>query len=1113
MKLNAGDQGKRGAASDPDPDPGTHEAPTGPTAAASTSHPTTPMRGGRRYAAALDTTKQGDGDTLAPSFGPGASRPPAPLQYRDPSRYQIMGEHGRGGLGLVFRARDKELGRDVALKELLGRGHSAELRFFREALITARLEHPGIVPVHEAGRWPDGTPFYAMKLVAGRSLATLVADAGSLDARLALIPHVIAVADAIAYAHDRKIIHRDLKPSNVIVGDFGETIVIDWGIAKDLTAVVEDVADAGPYRTPAGHEGLTVDGAILGTPVYMAPEQAAGDVVDARTDVYAIGMILYELCTGSATSLPLLEKSFDSSMRQVDRDLATIVRKSLSIDPGDRYRDAAALSADLKAFESGARIAARRYSLAGVLRHWITRHKRVAIAIAASTAVATLAAVLSISEIVAQRDRADRARRDAETERDRAVLSEASALLDKDPTRARDLLNGLEARTPQYAWLLSRATQDAAAHVVRVRGQISNLIVDPATSRVGALTQGSELYSVDTSAGTARLVDRDLTGPLTRGEPSWLYARWPAPSQPVTLVGARGGRVIDVGHLLAQPSSTLLSPRGGIFDLEPSGDLYQLEGERPVVLRRGVRSIAADGDLFLLCTEDGALEVTRAGQSILRTRCGKIASPRPMAAAGGHFAALLDDHTLVLDRGAASVEVPIALTGEYELALSATGLLAVADYNDKTWLVRAGRDRAELGPLYTSQPTSVAAGGRYAAWGYADGTVIAIDTSTDKTWRFRGHDERVEYIAIDDAHQRAISSGGSELRIWDLGPRAWEARARAIGPVQCEVLNQAVSPDGRQVAFDCTDGSVRAWSRGPGTLRVLHRHDGVAFGLTWLRGMVCSGGWDGRVLCSAADGSATREVLSGDGRIRWLTAGPDHDYLAIATNSSHVYKYDGRLQELYSHDDTPHRLAISPDGRWLASIAYDGQLIVYDLAGRRVRSRALAHAKQATTVAWSGGALWTAGVDGAVKRWAVQGGEARLEQATSEAGPVKYLRPFRGGWAATVGGKTLVVTDPAIASAPVRLDLGRPIFGVEVSPDERFVAAASTGEVLVLDRRHHSIARLFTGKQTPAFAGFPDSTSLVIGTPTAMTLVPIDALDYVPFDLIDKRSHHAEEGE
>jgi serine/threonine protein kinase len=153
----------------------------------------------------------------------------------------------------------------------------SEIRFLREALITARLEHPGIVPVYEAGRWPDGTPFYAMKLVAGRSLRELIAECTTVDDRIGLLHHVIAVADAIAYAHGRNVIHRDLKPANVIAGAFGETIVIDWGLAKDLAVADDPIAD-GPSRSD--DPDLTTTGSVLGTPAYMPPEQERGEHVD-----------------------------------------------------------------------------------------------------------------------------------------------------------------------------------------------------------------------------------------------------------------------------------------------------------------------------------------------------------------------------------------------------------------------------------------------------------------------------------------------------------------------------------------------------------------------------------------------------------------------------------------------------------------------------------------------------------------------------------------------------------------------------------------------------------------------------------------------------------------
>ncbi|MCU1279763.1 MAG: High-affnity carbon uptake protein Hat/HatR, partial [bacterium] len=173
--------------------------------------------------------------------------------------YAVVAEHARGGVGRVLRAEDRRLGRTVAVKELLRDDPGTEQRFLREARVTARLQHPAIVPIYEAGRWADGRPFYAMRFIDGRPLKALIDERATLEERLALLPNVITVAEAIAYAHQRRVIHRDLKPNNVIVGDFGETMVVDWGLAKELDA--KDDADAAlpsPASSVHTHDGVLV---------------------------------------------------------------------------------------------------------------------------------------------------------------------------------------------------------------------------------------------------------------------------------------------------------------------------------------------------------------------------------------------------------------------------------------------------------------------------------------------------------------------------------------------------------------------------------------------------------------------------------------------------------------------------------------------------------------------------------------------------------------------------------------------------------------------------------------------------------------------------------------
>ena len=330
-------------------------------------------------------------------------------------RYEAADEISHGGMGRVRVAHDRKLDRMVALKQLLDDTPRARARFDREAKITARLQHPAIIPIYDATLSGGSAPSYSMRLVAGRSLAELIRQTTSLEDRLALLPNVIAVADAIAYAHSKSIIHRDLKPLNVLVGDFGETVVIDWGLAKDLTRLDDllDAGDAGDADDATYPVDATATGAVLGTPVYMSPEQARGAPVDERTDVYALGAILYHVLTaqrphGASRTAPARDtpsaRPEARVMRGVPPELVAVVNKAMATVPAARYPTARELATDLHRFQTGQIVSAHRYGAVMLGRRFVRKYRAAVVAGALSLGALAIGGVVSVHRIQAERD-------------------------------------------------------------------------------------------------------------------------------------------------------------------------------------------------------------------------------------------------------------------------------------------------------------------------------------------------------------------------------------------------------------------------------------------------------------------------------------------------------------------------------------------------------------------------------------------------------------------------------------------------------------------------------------------------------------------------------------
>lgn len=945
------------------------------------------------------------------------------FDVREETRYEDAGQLGLGGMGEVRATRDLRLDREVARKVALGHGAGDQQRMEREAVLAARLEHPGIVPVYDSGRTDDGRLFYTMRLLKGPTLQGAIEAATTPRERLRLVRRVLDAAEAVAYAHDRGVVHRDLKPANVVLGEHGQTVVVDWGLAVELGE------DAGP----------------AGTPAYMAPEQARGAPPSKAADVYSLGATLHAVLGGAGVT-----------PRDLPPDLVAVATRAMAPDPAERYPDATALAADLEAWFEGRRVAAYAYSPAELALR-LVRAWRVPLLVGAVALVAVVTAVaVGVRRTVAERNRAvdaESAARDAEAQahanladslvaqavvaadaddRATAEVFAAHALLHGEDPVARGILARF-ALQPRPRLLADRPLDGCG--VVRLgpggspvlclsQGEVR--VVDPASARVARAGISAWSAALDPSGSVVALLTPD-------GVVAWT----PETDERRVLEGLFGSAQIRPGR---DPGTFLRLARGHAFQIDAAGVEHPL-GSRCPGGGRALRSLfLPDGRLLAACSERG----DAAGG--VASLAPEVRSLLPLDVSDGPASALAADPTGT--RIAVGTEgglvVVLGPDGE-ELLRRRTpweGVHALAVSRDRVAIAgpRGGVEVVELsrGLVTASLPSGA------AELSWLDEATLRVVDDRIRDWHVPGiawpavfeGDAGVADVAIspDGAWVGSVHGDGT-LRVRDRATGE-ELLARPVGAGVAKAL--AFEPGGSRVAvgtalgegvhiLDVPSGAeervIPAWRTRrlvwlPGELFVApYSHHLRSYRTSpddWL-----ARSWPvaTQVDDMAADGDGrVLTVLEDEGRLWTLDPSVPHRTPPSALVGSggsvagaggitwvgtprEVLRLDSGLREEARRRTTGGEileLAVSPGGRWLAVGHRDGAVSLLDADSWRLAARFQGHRGRVVALAFApdGGALVSGSWDGSVRSWSLDVVDAPAEE---------LLAPISAAWGRDLG--------------------------------------------------------------------------------------------------------------
>ncbi|MFM9963051.1 MAG: protein kinase domain-containing protein [Planctomycetaceae bacterium] len=1034
-------------------------------------------------------------------------------------RFRILRPHAEGGLGKVSVARDHELNREVAFKEIKVRyaqDRNARSRFVVEAEVTGGLEHPGIVPVYGLGHFADGRPFYAMRFIKGDSLQEASAafhksgSSSPYDQDLwfrNLIKRLIDVCNAIAYAHSRKVLHRDLKPGNIMLGKYGETLVVDWGLAKaqGVAEPTERSADGElPIVPSSGSQSApTLAGAVLGTAAYMPPEQAAGHLeqLGPACDIYSLGATLYHLLTGQAPlkGVPIVDllkrviagdiPSPKSLNPRVPAALNAVCQKAMSRAITDRYAAASDIGKDLEAWLADKPVSAFPEPLLVRVRRWSRQHPALVSSVTAAALMMTVGLLLGFVVVSGKNSELDHknvalslATKDAT---ESATKAQASAIKAQQEE--------LNARNAAAEAKRQEAAAKKSEHLANVR-LYGSQIADAKRE----LESGNQ--------GLARL-RLDQTKPDFRGwEYSYLDRIHPCRltlnghSEPVMSVSFSpdGKRIVSGSH-----DKTLK-----VWDAQTGELVLTLNGHSKFVF---CVSFSPDGKRIVSGSLDKTLKVwdAQTGESLL-TLNGHSDWVRSVSFSP-------DGKRIVSDSMNGTLKVWNAQTGEPVLTLngheegvtyvsfSPDGKRIVSGSLDATlmvWDVQTGEPVLTLnGHSGSVMSVSFSPDGKRIVSGSRDNTLKVWDAQTgEPVLTLKGHSNAVESVSFSPDGKRIVSgSGDATLKVWDAqtgeplltlnghsggvssvsfspdGKRivsgsvdntlkVWNAQTG--GPVPTfnghseAAMSVSFSPDGKRIVSGSGDKTLKVWDAQTGeTVLALNGHSdavtSVSFSLDGKR--IVSGSFDKTLKVWDVQTGETVLTLNGhSGHVMSVSFSSNGKRIVSGSNDNTLKVWDAETGEpvltLNGHSEQVTSVSFSPDGKRIVSGSVDKTLKVWDAQTGEPVLTLNGHSESVTSVSFSpdGTRIVSGSDDKSLKVWDALTGELVLTLnghsyfVTSVSFSPDGKRIVSGSW-----DKTLKVWDAQTGEPLLTLNgHSEGVSSVSFSPDGKRIVSSSEDETL-----------------------------------------------------------------